>query len=331
MMASCEKQDTTDDLSESANKFLNARTRMNAMSPGGQNNNFMSVIAQSNFRMGNSAMDGLLVDSSYYEYFYCDTCPDIWDYTSCATITETDNPDGTHTIVYDYGEGCYEYGWLTKGRITYTWSSEDNSYFSRVEYDQYFSYGMTMDGYSEYSYTSDGNSWLEFGGGTEPAGGDGDSAVYSDPVYSFYWSGSASGEDNYTMVFDSGESYSYSSEYSNKWDSISSTVMTGYYHNKSETEGFEYLYEVTEPLVTSYQCTDTWVAVSGVESTEITENGTTISLLIDYGDGNCDNLATVTENGKTYTVDFEEIWQQYYDEAIADGTADSNVGTGMRR
>ncbi|MFZ5940280.1 MAG: hypothetical protein ACOYXB_06880 [Bacteroidota bacterium] len=324
-LTSCEKNNQKDELSDEVLNFLQARTRMNAMNAaGGQMNNFMTVIAESQIKGGDEYIDGVNYDSSWYEN-YCDTC--YWEYTSCAEVTEITNDDGTVTTVYDYGDGCYEYGWLTKGKITYIWSSEGNKYYSKVIYDNYYSYGMTMNGYSEYSFESDGNSWVSVGYETDAGGSEGDSTVYI-PEYNFVWSGTSAGSEDYTMIFDSGETYSYSSEYSNKWDSLSYTVEVGYYHYSSESEGYEYTYEVTEPLVSNYSCPDTWVPVSGVETTRYTSDSTTVDFTIDYGNGNCDNLAEVTENGNTVTIDFAEYYQICYDEPVSDAVLKS---AGSRR
>lgn len=321
LLSSCDKKDVIEDLSPEVQNYLRHRTQMTAMNAAnGQMNNFMSVIAESQIRDGGGTIDGMNVDSSYYEN-YCDTC--VWNWESCAVVTETVNGDGTTTTVYDFGEGCYEYGWLTSGKITYIWSTEGNKYYSKVIYDQYYSYGMLMNGFSEYSFESDGNSWVYANGQSTSPGSSGDTTELIEPVIYFNWSGTSSGQDEYTMIFDSGENYSYSSEYSNKWDSLSYTVLVGNYHYVSETDGYEYLYEVTEPLVTSYSCSDTWVPVSGIESTQYTEAGVTTNFSVNYGNGTCDNLAKVTENGKTTTVDFSDYYQICYDQPVSDAVYSS--------
>jgi len=327
---SCEKAEkNSEDLSEGATKFLELKTRLNAMNTNnGQMGNFMSVIAQSQLSSGNMQFDGLNVDSSYAEYYYCETCdnPDFWGYESCATITESDNQDGTHTTVYDYGDGCEEYGSLLKGKITYVWSSQGSSYYSKVIYDQYYSYGLMMNGYSEYSFTSDGESYFNFGIETTPAGVFGDTSVIAGdsaviyPDYTFNWSGTSEGKDDYVVVFDNGEGYTYSSEYSNKWDNASYTVLVGSYDYESKAEGYEFHYEVTSPLITNYECMNAFIPVSGIESTTYVEASLVSSFTVDYGNGTCDNLAEVTENGKTSIVDFGELYEIYYDGTISDST-----------
>jgi hypothetical protein len=330
-ISSCEKNtEEKSEQSEGLKKFLEVKTRMNAFNAGpGQMGDFMSVIAESQLKNGSMEIEGLNIDSSYIDIYYCDTCeyPDIWDWKSCAVITETDNQDGTHTTVYDYGEGCEEYGALVKGKITYIWSSEGSNYYSRVIYENYYSFGIEMNGYSEYTFTSDGNSWFALDAPTGANVLEGDTTLIL-PEYKFFWSGTSTCKDDYTVVADNGESYSYASDYSTAWDSLSYTVKVGYYHMVNESLEFEYTYEVTSPLVTSFECTDTWVPVSGIESTVYTEAGIVSTFKVDYGNGTCDNLATVSENGKTSEVDFSELWQVVSDGTVVSNSVPGNSGRG---
>jgi len=167
-----------------------------------------------------------------------------------------------------------------------------------------------MNGMSEYSFTSDGNSYYSTGAVNSA----GDSTVTSSPVV-FNWSGSSTAQEDITMVINDSTTYSYKSAYSNKWDSISYTVLQGSYNCKNVSAGYrsEYNYDVTTPLVTNYKCTDAWVPVSGVEAITDTENDVTNTYSVDYGKGECDNLALFTENGKTSVIDFSVIYYQNAD------------------
>jgi hypothetical protein len=70
-------------------------------------------------------------------------------------------------------------------------------------------------------------------------------------------------------------------------------------------------------MVTNYKCTDSWIPVSGVETITNTENDVTNSYSVDYGNGECDNLAFLTENGKTSVIDFSQI---YYEKVDSSGS-----------
>ncbi len=325
-VVSCKKSLTDDqDLSEGAEKFLELKTRMNAINAGsGQMSNFLSVIGESQMKNGDLNISGTITDSSYIDSISID--PDIyWEYFTCAKVTEYDNTDGTHTTIYDYGDGCEEYGALYKGKITYIWRNEGNEYYSKVIYNDYYAYGVEMNGMSEYSFTSDGNSYFSTGVKEDS----GDSTVTVSPVV-FNWSGSSTGHEDITMITDDGTTFNYLSDYSNKWDSISYTVLVGDYYSKSESDeyNYEYHYSVDIPLVTDYRCKDSWVPVSGIETIINTENDKTSNYSVNYGTGVCDNLAELTENGKTTVIDFSEL---YFIEVDSSGsTSPGNAGSGRK-
>jgi hypothetical protein len=67
---------------------------------------------------------------------------------------------------------------------------------------------------------------------------------------------------------------------------------------------------VSEPLITDYKCTESWVPVSGIETITTTQNdGTSQEYSLNYGNGTCDNLAELTENGQTTTIDFGQLYK----------------------
>jgi len=291
--------------SDVVKRYLEFKTKMNAVNANsGQMSNFLSIIGASQLQSGSLNYKSLKGDSVYTDSIPSDTSG-YWDYWTCATVTEFDNGDGTYTTIYDYGDGCDEYGSIIKGKITYIWKNVGNDYYSKVLYEHYYSYGMEMNGFSEYSFTSDGNSYFEY----DSTGFSKDSTV--SPGVCFYWSGTSTGKDNMTMIFDSGEKYTYTSNFSNKWDNSTYTVLEGEYTYTSEPEGNEYHYLVTTPLFYNYECPSTWVAVSGIETIYYKDLVETYDFMIDYGNGTCDNLATVTENGETSVIDFGELIRVY--------------------
>ena len=305
VIISCEKNKTGKvDALESAKKLLELETRMNAMNSGtGKMNNFMSVIGYSQLKDGQLTIEGADSASGYIDSVYKDTT-DYWTPMTCAKVTESDNEDGTHTTIYDYGDGCDEYGTLFRGKITYIWKNENNNYYSKVLYENYYSYGVEMNGESDYTFTSDGYSYITVDGKENS----GDSTITIMPV-EFNWSGTSTGHEEITMVYDDGNSISYSSDFSNAWDNNSYKVYVGEYNYVSEADGYEYHYLVSEPLITDYTCTESWVPVSGVETITTIENEATTVYSLNYGSGNCDNLAELTENGKTSVIDFSEIFK----------------------
>jgi hypothetical protein len=318
VLISC-KHDESDELTQSdvVERYLEFKTKLNAVNANfGPMGNFLSVIAASQLHSNRFELKSALGDTVFTDSIPGDTSG-YWNYWTCATVTEFDNGDGTRTTVYDYGDGCNEYGSLIRGKITYIWKNEGDDYYSKVLYDHYYSYGMEMNGYSEYSFTSDGNSYFEY----DSSGIKNDSA--DSPVVNFYWSGASTGKDDMTVILDSGEKYAYSSNFSNKWENSSSTVLEGEYVYTSETEGYEYHYLVTLPLFYNYECPDTWIPVSGIETIHYVDPDETYDFLIDYGNETCDNLATVTENGETSVIDFGELITVY---CGTDGSDSVSVG-----
>jgi hypothetical protein len=210
--------------------------------------------------------------------------------------------------VYDYGtEGCDEFGTLVSGKITYIWSQIDTLYHSEVIYENYSGYGMTMNGFSEYSYTFNDMNYIE----------PGDSGVYT-----INWSGSSSCIEDIVMAYTGGSTYHYTSDYSS-----SSTIHQGEYSWQDVTNGFGYTYKINQDLFYNYGCGwEIWVPVSGIEEITYVDAETNSHFITDYGDGTCDNLATVTENGVTYVVDFGELW--YWEPCEGDGCDSVVVAVG---
>lgn len=301
---SCEKNKNSVTPAEKARKILELEARMNALNSGtGKMSNFMEVIGYSQLKDGTLNVNGEGSEPGYYDSVYKDTT-DFWEPVTCAKVSDFDNEDGTHTTIYDYGDGCDEYGSLTKGKITYIWKNFENNYTSEVIYDHYYCWGMEMNGISKYSFTSNGESYVTI---NDKENGS-DSTVSIMPIL-INWSGSSTGHDDMLITYDDGNTCEYRSDYSNEWTNNSYKVLQGEYYYASSSDGYEYHYLVNEPLVSNYDCGNTWVPVSGKETISTTENGETHEYSLDYGDGTCDNLAILTENGESSVVDFSEIYK----------------------
>ena len=301
-LSACKKDQSLDTTqSDVVKDYLELRTKMNVLNATtGQMSNFMSVIAASQLHNNMFSLKSMTGDSVVTDSVPPDSSG-YWNYWTCATVTETDNGDGTFTTIYDYGDGCDEFGSIIKGKITYIWNNTGNEYYSKVVYERYYCYGMEMNGFSEYTFTSSGDSYFQY----DSTDNGKDTAV--SPGIVFNWSGTSSGKDNMTVTFDSGETYTYISNFSNRWDNSTYTLLEGEYTYTSEPEGFEYSYHITSPLFYNYLCINTWIAVSGIETIHYNDAVDTYDFIIDYGDGTCDNLATVTENGEASVVDFGEL------------------------
>ncbi len=313
---SCKKDVEPEKQSEILKKYLEIKAKTSAFNVGVPNmDNCMSAIGNSQFLSGSLNAESVRYDSAYYT----EPGPGFdstvyYEFISCAVITETKNANGTITTIYDYGEGCDEYGSFTSGKISYTWSNTGSDYYSKVVYEDYYSYGVTMNGYSEYSFKSDGNSYYEYD--TLYNKGDTDDSIYYIMPAIWWWSGTSVATENITMKFDDGSILSYTSDYENKMDNRSSTTIRGEFYYVNESEGYSYSYSVVKPIINNYECTESWVPVSGIESTVFIENGITTGIETDYGNGECDNLAKITENGVSEIVDFGKLIFEYADDAV---------------
>jgi hypothetical protein len=291
---------------EVIDRYLEFKTKMNAFSGNtGQMSNFMNVIGASQFYRNTLQLKSSNDNSTLKDSTTPVDTSGYWGNWTCAKVSDFDNPDGTHTTIFDYGAGCDEFGSLTKGKITYIWKNIGNDYYSKVLYENYYSYGLEMNGFSEYSFQSDGNSTFDY----DTTGVTGDSTFTTSVV--FYWTGTSSGSDTMSMKYDTGEQYTYTSKFKNKWDNTSFTVLEGNYSCTSQPDGYSYQYEVAKPLITSYECPTSWVPVSGIESINYNDLKVIYNFTIDYGDGSCDNIATITENGESSEIDFGELLYYY--------------------
>jgi hypothetical protein len=249
------------------------------------------------------------VDSTLY--------PDPW--VSCAVITETVNGDGSITTVTDYGQGCDEgytdWKYRQWGKFISTCLYNNvingttlvNNYFYKTDYEKFGGY-----------YYSDSSEW-EMNGHSNYTG----ESKYDTADYSF--SGSYSYNDDITYRWNK-DNYSYKGN-----------GMFTYTNSKWITENSDYEYAtdtsyykttVLKPLVMDYTCsppilylngakgesTDSsnvvfvFTYVSGIEDIHYRQGGEDGHFSIDYGDGTCDNIISVTENGNTVVINLSDNW-----------------------
>ena len=227
------------------------------------------------------------------------------EWTTCATEEFTENADGSFTWTLDYGvDGCEEHGYFMKGKIVETYTEDGNTFSSTTEYIDFGDEEYTVNGTSTYSGT------------------------YEDPVEttdSLDWdySGTYSFKENLTIAY-ADETYSVEAEGSESFDKNGFTSNEGF-TNCTSSNGDFFQTVISTPLFYSYSCEQTtsveyiFAFVSGVETTtyqETVEDGSTETgeFSIDYGDGTCDNIVTITENGVSETVDLGKEWEEDWDD-----------------
>jgi hypothetical protein len=237
---------------------------------------------------------------------------------SCGIITQSNNPDGSTTIINDYGSGCEEgwdyYKYFVYGKITSTFLSSNlsnenkltNAYSYRTVYDHY---GIRF--YSD-SSQSETNGISEYAGNSE----------YDSLSLNF--SGWYTYSDNTTYIYNA-TTYHYISSGKTTYDNQKST--TEYANYEYDFGDDFYRTTVLEPLVMNYSCWYNTVKneansadginqcfgpaiqyTSGREKVEFKQGSESGELIIDYGNGECDNIITIIENGVEVTVDLGQQW-----------------------
>jgi hypothetical protein len=299
--------ESSGELSEFANEFISMRlgSPNNAMDGAKTaiNQSFQSMMG--NLRgsaagrvRGDSTGDG---DSTVY--------PEPWK--TCATITTKNNSDGSVTTIYDYGDGCEEgwgnYKYYMHGRIEYTYryvATNTGSTF-RYEYlyrSKYDNYGGGYPGNDSSAWSMDGDSFYE------------GYSTYDTVSGKFSGAYSYDGESDYQY---GGKQYEYKSKGKSTYDEKGWLVTQNDY--EYEYEDHYYKSVVLEPLFTDYTCNEDnsgfgltvayfWVPVSGREKVNYKKDGKEGSFEIDYGDGECDNIIYVIENGNRVKVDLGSGW-----------------------
>lgn len=302
-------QGTIDDLSPFARKFLGMKTAgSDALAMAGNRtlNMAFSGAMNSYVSITGATDPGVPADSSIV-----DPGPGGW--TTCATVTETQNPDGSTMVVTDYGEGCEEgygdwkYFMFGKNTITYRYTSTQSGSIFRYDYlNRYkaehfggrYWWDMDNDG------SPDTTTWIS--DGTSSFSGESSYDTASQAYYGHY---DYSDTSSYTY---NNQSYSYKSVGESTYDNKKSTVTKNNYEYRNGPDYYSSL--VLIPLVSDYSCymgmeaaltaRPFWlVYVSGRERVTYSQGGETGEFEIDYGNGECDSIITIYEKGKIIRID----------------------------
>lgn len=241
------------------------------------------------------------------------TDPIQW--VTCARISETQNPDGTTTTVTDYGDGCNEgygdYQYIMRGKITTTYRNDQSQKGSVFTYSYYNRNKLENYGGS-YIFNGDTSTWQNNGRSTYYSYSDYDTAKQT---FSGNYTWSDSSKYGYAMrgkITDTYVSNTSGKVVYNEKKSVTSSSRTEYFTGQDY-----YSTTVIVPLVMDYSC-NPWslvaksetmrcimpfTYVSGRERIEYIRNGVSGSFEVDYGNGECDTIITIYENGKAFKVD----------------------------
>lgn len=289
-------------LSDEARAFLSMRLSRSAQfeaTAAGLINRSFGIVSGERFS-GGRAQNDPEGDSTLLD--------DPWSWDTCAEVTETENEDGSVTVVRDYGEGCEE-GWegfkyRMFGKLTETYrylntisgTKYRSDYFNNVLYDGYggrYSDDFTwlIDGATHY------NGWCEW-----------DTVTYK-------FSGAFSESSNLTSRYGDWE-YSYSSEGTSVFDDHRWEQAAGGFNRYAEGDNY-YRSDIIKKLVMRFDCPSNdriglmvfgMTYVSGVEKVSYEQNGKSGEFIIDYGNGECDDVIYIIENGKRIRIKMDNLW-----------------------
>lgn len=231
---------------------------------------------------------------------------------ACYTESFTEFEDGSYEYILDFGEGCEFYGEFMKGKLVETGSYDDSTFQDKIEYMAFGGVDWEISGIEEYegSYTEDDineDIWsvsYEF------------STDLTEKFIDFGYE-----EDEEVSTGEELIELTYVASGSETMDESSFTVINASTSVVVST-GEEFTSDA-DTLFMDFNCDedDVWIFVSGTESGTYsfpTEDGSdgiiSGTYSIDYGNGTCDNIVTITENGISEDVDLGEEWDDWEEE-----------------
>ena len=236
---------------------------------------------------------------------------------TCLVETWEDDGQGNFTYTLDFGDGCDYYGEWLKGKLVEKGFYGGSNFNSTATYTNFGGHDWTIDGKHAYSGTwssdelpeneEDSASWeykatYEFSSDLE----------LSYMEYGYATSDVSTGEQLVEV--------DYVAQGSEEVDQNGYTVKTRT-ESVDVSTGETYSSQVDIPLFYDYECEDegVWIFVSGQQSGTYTFGDQTGTYSINFGDGACDNIVVVTENGVSAEVDLGEEWDEWEDECGNEG------------
>lgn len=203
----------------------------------------------------------------------------LW-FESCADV-DISISGGSISITIDYGEvGCEEGGNLLKGKITETFTLSEDLLVQASMYDNFSFNDVTIDGTRTASFALTSQSLDSF---------------------EFTWA------EDMEVTIDDGSSYTLVTDMATSYNNEEVT-LTGS-AELSASDGNRYEVTIDEALKYTLACIEEgiYAPVSGVETLVVNNDSISNgSILIDYGDGACDYLVEITQNGETVVIDVSE-------------------------
>lgn len=214
--------------------------------------------------------------------------------SACATVTlDPVGPDFPKTLTVDYGSNCTGAdGKVRSGQIVCTFSGPYNQAGTVIN--------ATLVNYEVDQYAVEGSKTVT-NQGTNGQGQPYFSVVVADVVVSW---------DGYQVNWESSRTRTWTEGYDTgfwTWDSTANTIMgfNGITDDRYEltgsasgtgVNGITYSLSITSPLTWGWDCW--WIKQGTISIVPGGWDGATV----DFGNGTCDNDATLTVNGNTYDI-----------------------------
>ncbi len=262
------------------------------------NESFNRIGSRTSLSFGRTKEDSIVnaFDTAYY--------PSPW--VSCATLTTTINSDKSVTSTYDYGEGCEEgneyFKYFMFGKMTYTYLFESTREGS-VYKDHYFGNSATENYGGRYYYNSDTSNWISNGSSTYSG-----TSQYDTVRGAYRGTYESEGEEVYRY---NNIVYTYKGKGKGSYNERGSITLINDY--SYSTEAFSYQTTVLDPLVIRYDCYSAAsessfycfvpVYVAGREFVKYRDGNNEGSFVIDYGNGECDSIVEIIEDGERVVFD----------------------------
>lgn len=206
---------------------------------------------------------------------------DIWD--SCALVTITENPNGTLTVVLNFGDGCEENGKFIRGVVAFTGAETDTSGYFQIAFSNFAERDIHAE--EEDPFTVSGvyqGGWV----------------INPNPEFDY-----AEGfEAAFEVTYESGAQLNLAGkgELAGNENGI---VVTKHNVHGSDSEGNTFASAVVSPLVFDFNCELAYIYVAGTEVYQF--NGEAAA--VDYGNGACDNILTIQQEGLIIIIDLDKV------------------------
>jgi hypothetical protein len=207
---------------------------------------------------------------------------DDWD--TCALVTITENADGTWTIILNFGEGCVDGEKFIKGVVAFTGSETDTSGVFKIAFDKFHERLVsqeeeedpaTLSGFYNGIWAANPADGFSYGEGFETA---------------------------LEVNYESGAKINLAAE-GQLTGNQQGFVVPVYNFVASNSNSDVFSGTVVHPLLFDYSCTESRIFTKGTEAFQVNGEGA----VVDYGQGECDNILTITQEGIVIIVDLDKV------------------------